>query len=154
MEGVSPTWESYLEYHALKKMALRYQICHVGLAHEIPLIQMLFASNCKTVLQFLMQNYRYKLAFDCLYNIMVIPITFPIITSSCEGCLSKLKPVETFLRTSMCHDRFSQLTLLSIKSNRAQSIDLGQFVDEFDSRYDNHRIKSYLTDWDRTLKTT
>ena len=41
----------------------------------------------------------------------------------------------------MCHDRLSQLALLSIESNRAESLDLEQFVDEFDSRHDNRRIK-------------
>ena len=41
----------------------------------------------------------------------------------------------------MCHDRLSQLAFLSIESNRAESLDLEQFVDEFDSRHDNRRIK-------------
>ena len=41
----------------------------------------------------------------------------------------------------MCHDRLSQLALLSNESNRAESLDLEQFVDEFDSRHDNRRIK-------------
>ena len=41
----------------------------------------------------------------------------------------------------MCHDRLSQLALLSIESNRAESLDLEQFVDEFDSRHDNRCIK-------------
>ena len=41
----------------------------------------------------------------------------------------------------MCHDRLSQLALLSIESNRrAESLDLEQFVDDFDSRHDNRRI--------------
>ena len=41
----------------------------------------------------------------------------------------------------MCHDRLSQLALLSIESNRAEALDLGQFVDELDSRRDNRCIK-------------
>ena len=41
----------------------------------------------------------------------------------------------------MCHDLLSQLALLSIESNRAESLDLEQFVNEFDSRHDNRRIK-------------
>ena len=41
----------------------------------------------------------------------------------------------------MCHDLLSQLALLSIESNRAESLDLEQFVDEFHSRHDNRRIK-------------
>ena len=41
----------------------------------------------------------------------------------------------------MCHELLSQLALLSIESNRAESLDLEQFVDEFNSRHDNRRIK-------------
>ena len=144
MEGVSalsPTCESFLDHHALKEMALRYQICHDGLVHEIHLVQRLVGSNCKTVLQFLLQICPYKQAFDCLYNLLVISIMLPVTTASCERSFSKMKLVKTFLRNSMCHDRLSQLALLSIESNRAEALDLEQFVDEFDSRHDNRRIK-------------
>ena len=44
------------------------------------------------------------------------------------------------MRNSMCHDRLSQLALLSIESNRAEALDLGKFADELDSRHDNCRI--------------
>jgi len=41
----------------------------------------------------------------------------------------------------MNSDRLSNTALLSIESARAHEIDLECFVDEFDSRHDNHRIK-------------
>ena len=41
----------------------------------------------------------------------------------------------------MPRDRLSQLALLSIESNRAESLDLERFLDEFDSRHGNRRIK-------------
>ena len=52
-----------------------------------------------------------------------------------------MKIVKTFLRNSMTSERLSNIAILSIESKRAESIDLDNFVDEFDSRHDNRRIK-------------
>ena len=41
----------------------------------------------------------------------------------------------------MSNDRLSNIALLSIESARAENINLEDFVDEFDSRHDNCRIK-------------
>lgn len=41
----------------------------------------------------------------------------------------------------MTSARLSNIALLSIESARAEGIDLDCFVDEFDSRHDNRRIK-------------
>ena len=38
----------------------------------------------------------------------------------------------------MSNDSLSNLALLSIESGRADLIDLDNFVDEFDSRHENH----------------
>ena len=144
MQGVSalsPTSDSFLDHSALKEIALRYGICHDGLIHENPLVKRLVSNDCITVLEFLTQLCPYKQAFDCLYNLLLISVTLPVTTASCERSFSKMKLVKTYLRNSMCHERLSHLALLSIDSTRAESIDLEQFVDEFDSRHDNRRIK-------------
>ena len=41
----------------------------------------------------------------------------------------------------MTNDRLSNIALLSIESLRAEKIDLECFVDDFDSRHNNSRIK-------------
>ena len=41
----------------------------------------------------------------------------------------------------MTNDRLSNIALLSIESLRAEKIDLECFVDDFDSRHNNRRIK-------------
>ena len=70
----------------------------------------------------------------------LISVTLPVTTPSCERSFSKMKIVKTFLRNSMCHGRLSHLELQSNESIRAESIDLEQFVDEFDSLCENRRI--------------
>jgi len=144
MQGVSalsPTSESFLDHSVLKEIALRYGICRDGLIHEIPLAKRLVSNGCITVLEFLTRLCPYKQAFDCLYNLLLISVTLPVTTASCERSFSKMKLVKTYLRNSMCHERLSHLALLSIVSTRAESVDLEQFVDEFHSRHDNRRIK-------------
>ena len=144
MQGVSalsPTSERFLDHSALKEIALRYGICHDGLIHEIPLVKRLVSNDCTTVLEFLTQLCPYRQAIDCLYNLLLISVTLPVTTASCERSFSKMKLVKTYLRNSMCHECLSHLALLSIESTRAESIDLEQFVNELDSRRDNRRIK-------------
>jgi len=41
----------------------------------------------------------------------------------------------------MTSERLGNVNLLSVESVRAEKIDLDGFVDEFDSRHDNRRIK-------------
>ena len=41
----------------------------------------------------------------------------------------------------MANERLSNIDLLSVEWVRAEKIDLDDFVDEFDSRHDNRRIK-------------
>ena len=41
----------------------------------------------------------------------------------------------------MSNDSLSNIALLSVESARAESINLDDFVDEFDSWHDNRRIK-------------
>ena len=52
-----------------------------------------------------------------------------------------MKIVKTYLRNSMSNTHLSNLALLSIESERADAIDLEDFVDEFDARHENRRIK-------------
>ena len=58
-----------------------------------------------------------------------------------------MKLIKTFLRNSVRNDRLNNIALLSIESARAQIINLEDFVDEFDSRYDKRRIKFILIFW-------
>ena len=92
-------------------------------------------------MQFLSLLLPYKAAFDCLYKLLLIALTLPVTSASCERSFSKIISIKTFLRNFMSNDRLSNIALLSIESARAESINLEDFVDEFDSRHDNCGIK-------------
>ena len=69
----------------------------------------------------------------------VTAVILPVTSASCERSFSKMKVVKTFLRNSMSNE--SNIALLSVERARAEDIDLDSFVDEFDSRHENRRIK-------------
>ena len=73
--------------------------------------------------------------------LLLIAVTLPVASASCERSFSRLKIVKTFLRNSITSERLSNIALLSIESKRVEIIDLNSFVDKFVSRHDNRRIK-------------
>ena len=52
-----------------------------------------------------------------------------------------MKLLKAFPRNSMNSERLGNVDLLSVERVRAEKIDLDDFVDEFDSRHYNRRIK-------------
>lgn len=143
--ALCPGQQSFLCEKDLIQFAVAYSVNPDDLKHEIPLIKKLLTKESqqqpKTMVQFLSLLLPYKAAFDCLYKLLLIAVTLPVTSASCERSFSKMKLIKTFLRNSMNNDRLSNIALLSIESARAESINLEDFVDEFDSRHDNRRIK-------------
>lgn len=82
----------------------------------------------------------YSVAFQELYRLLVIALVLPVSTASCERSFSTMKLVKTDLRSTMCDDRLSNISVLSVESVRAESIDLDEFVDTFDGRHHNRKL--------------
>jgi len=82
--------------------------------------------------------YSYSLK-SCVW-LLLVTVTLPATSASCERNFSKMKFVETIPRNSMTSERLGNIDLLSVEryelTNRFR-----WFVDEFDSRHDNRRIK-------------
>ena len=73
--------------------------------------------------------------------LLLVTVTLPITGASCEGSFSKLKLLKIFRIISMTSERLGNVDRPSVERVRAEKIDLDDFVDEFDSRHDNRRIK-------------
>jgi len=80
--------------------------------------------------------------------LLLVAVTLPITSASCERSFSKMKLLKTFPGNSMTSERLGNVDLLSIEGVRAEKIDLDDFVDAFDSRHDNRRIKLHCVDND------
>ena len=75
-------------------------------------------------------------------------VVLPVISASWEFVKNEIdKNILMKLYDNVTNDRLRNIAMLSIASTRAESISLENFVDEFDSRHDNSRIKSHwITD--------
>jgi len=73
--------------------------------------------------------------------LLLVAATLPVTSTSCERSFSKMKLAKTFPRNSVTSERLRNTDLLSIERVRAEKICLDDFVDEFNSRHDNRRIK-------------
>ena len=140
--ALDPTAESFLSEQYLLAFAKFYSINKEDLEHEIPLVKKLIANkkeNLTSVLDFLKYLCPYKAAFGCLHKLLLILVTLPVTSATCERTFSKMKLIKTYLRNSMANDRLTNLAILSLEE-RAENIDLELFVYEFDARHDNRRI--------------
>ena len=137
--ALCPGQQSFLGEKDLIRFAVAYSVNPDDLKHEEPLIRKLLTKKpqqqLKTIVQLLTLLLPYKAAFDCLYKLLLIAVTLPVTSASCERSFSKIKLIKTLLRTFM-----SNIALLSIESAQVESINLEDFVDEFDSRHDKRRI--------------
>jgi len=107
----------------LKKFANAYSIRENDLKYETLLAKNFLgkASQLPTSLeQFISFIAPHKGSFDCLYKLLLIAVTLPVTSVSCETNFSKLRFVRTFLRNSITSERLSSNALLSIERVRAE----------------------------------
>ena len=81
----------------------------------------------------------YSIAFHALYRLLIIALVLPVSTASCER-FSAMKLIKSYLCSTMCDDRLSNIAVLSTESARAESINLDNFVDVFDSLHRNRKL--------------
>ena len=84
-----------------------------------------------------------------MIRLLLVAVTLPVTGASCERSFSKMKLVKTFPRNSTTSEIFDKTDLLQIWKYKLKNID--DFVDGFDSRHDNRRIKLHDTKIKRRL---
>jgi len=87
----------------------------------------------------------YSYLKSCVW-LLVAAVNLPITSALCERSFSKTKLLKAFPRNSMTSKRLGNVDRLSVERVRAEKINLDDFVDEFDSRHDNRRIKLHWVD--------
>ena len=66
-----------------------------------------------------------------LYTLYKIFYTLPVSSATAKSCFSRLKILKTCLRSTITEDRLSNLAILSIESNIAQTIDFDNVISTF-----------------------
>lgn len=82
----------------------------------------------------------FKEVFHELFRLGKIAVVTPVSSASCERSFSVLALIKNHLRTTMGDARLSHLSVLSVESRRAKSLDLDEFVRRFSSKHGNRRI--------------
>lgn len=72
-------------------------------------------------------------SYPNLYTLYKIFYTLPVSSATAERSFSRLKLLKTYLRTTMTEDRLSNLAILSIESNLAQTINFNKVISTFAS---------------------
>ena len=84
------------------------------------------------LLEFLTEN-NLNSCFTEVIKLLKILLTIPMTTSEPERCFSTLKRVKTFLRNTMCEDRLTALSMLSIEKKFIR--DMPGFMDKVVDNY-------------------
>lgn len=82
------------------------------------------------------QLYEHRDQVPNLVNLYQITMTLPITTAECERTFSALKRIKTYLRNSSSDSRTSYLSIISVESDIATSIDLSACIDDFNCLHD------------------
>ena len=72
-----------------------------------------------------------KLAFPNVVKLLQIVMTICVSTAKCERTFSSLKRIKSYLRSSMSEQRLTDIAILSIERDLADSLILDDIVDEF-----------------------
>ena len=72
-----------------------------------------------------------KDVFPNLRTSLRILLTISVSVASCERSFSKLKLIKTYLRSTMCQERLSNLAILSVEKDTFNSINFDSIIDQF-----------------------
>ena len=79
-----------------------------------------------------------KLAFPNVVKLLQIAMTICVSTAKCERTFSSLKRIKSYLRSTMSEQRLTDMAILLIERDFADSLKLDDIVDEFAKK--NRRI--------------
>jgi hypothetical protein len=79
-----------------------------------------------------------KQALPTIMSLLLVALTFPISSTTCERTFTKMKLTKTKTRNSMWDVRLSDLCVLAIE--RDIVIDLEKVIDRFSEKHKNSRI--------------
>ena len=72
-----------------------------------------------------------KDVFPNLRTALQILLTISVSVASCERSFSKLKLIKTYMRSTMCQERLSNLAILSVEKDTFNSINFDSIIDQF-----------------------
>ena len=110
-----------------------------SLCNEIEVIKsMLKDSKLENIFDLYYQLLPLKHAFPTIMFLIIIAMTIPVLSTTCERTFSKMKLVKITTRNTMSDKRLSDLCMLAVKRDFA--IDFENLMDDFADLHKNCRI--------------
>lgn len=72
-------------------------------------------------------------AFPDVFTLVRAALTIPVSSASAERSFSALKRIKTYLRSTMCEDRLTHLSIISIERDISKYLDYDKVIDKFAS---------------------
>ena len=85
--------------------------------------------------------------FPAIYQLLKVLTTIPITTCQCERCISRLRIIKTYMRSTMTEERLNGLALLSI--HRDIDLNMDDIINRFTRK--NERRMSLINILDTDL---
>jgi hypothetical protein len=106
----------------------------IDLADELDALKVVWPSSIEKMplarLKYLHQH-RLTELFPNYCIAMRVLLTLPVTVASGERSFSRLKLLKTYLRSTMCQDRLSNLAILSIENDVTSSISFTDLINDF-----------------------
>src|SRR6476469_1948064 len=130
VQALTPKHSSFLQIDKIEAFAELYRGNVEDIGHEIYQLKRLFQRTTEhsekllTLVDLACFLQPYKLAFHHLYRLLSIAIVLPVTSAGCERSFSALKLIKSYLRSTMCDSRLSNVGVLSVESRRAELLNL------------------------------
>ncbi|CAF1604927.1 unnamed protein product [Rotaria magnacalcarata] len=139
ISALCPDSENFLESESLKPFALEMKADFCSLCNEIEVLKsMLKDTNLENIVDLYHQVLPLKQAFPTIMSLIIIAMTIPISSTTCERTFSKMKLIKTTTRNTMSDKRLNDLCVLAVERDFA--IDFEQLMNDFADLHKNGRI--------------
>jgi len=72
--------------------------------------------------------------FPNVYKLMHVALAIPISSATCERSFSSMRRINTYLRSNMEQDRFTDLSIINIERKLSNQIDNEQILNKFSEK--------------------
>ena len=145
MKGIaacSPSSSTFLSCKDLEQFAEEYTIETETIQVEASLLSNVTANKPDINSMADFRNYLYSSqpAYKSILKLVHIALTIAVTSAECERSFSSLKRIKTRLRTRMTEERLSDLAILAIEKETAETVDFDSVLDQFAASDKNRRI--------------
>ncbi|CAF4674204.1 unnamed protein product, partial [Rotaria sp. Silwood2] len=136
ISALCPDSENFLQSEILKPFAVEMKADICSLCNEIEVVKsMLKDSKLENIVDLYYQLLPLKQAFPTIISLIIIAMTIPVSSTTCERTFSKMKLIKTTTRNTMSDKRLNDLCVLAVERDFA--IDFEKLMDDFADLHKN-----------------